>query len=123
MTEWWRKIPHLDRVQWPILLMHTPEFSEEMWRFAPILRADLDKDPAYRGIVREALDYVLARGTTPDEWLARTSTWFFDQQELDEYLMAFRDYLFADRPELIYPPDSERVLPEADTETHPGQDE
>ncbi|MGS2807399.1 hypothetical protein [Nocardia sp. MW-W600-9] len=121
MTKWWQNIPNLDRVQWPILVMHYPEFGDEMWRFAPELRADLEKDPEYQRQVREALDYIIARGTTPDEWLERTSTWFFDQQELDEYLTAFHDYLFGGRPEPIYPPDNERLPPEAEIETYSGE--
>ncbi|QLY32841.1 hypothetical protein [Nocardia huaxiensis] len=109
MTTWREDIPHIDRLQWPILTMHSAEFGDEMWHFAPILRADVAADPAYRDMVRQALDYVITRGTSPHEWFDATNTWFFDQQELDEYLQAFRDYLFGDRPEPIYPPDNERV--------------
>ncbi|NNH70030.1 hypothetical protein HLB23_09165 [Nocardia uniformis] len=64
--------------------------------------------------MRKALDFVIARRPTPQEWFDPTSTWFFDHQELDEYLRAFHDYLFGDRPEPIHPPDNERLPPEPD---------
>ncbi|MFF2557487.1 hypothetical protein ACFVUS_41265 [Nocardia sp. NPDC058058] len=94
--------------------MHSAEFGDEMWRFAPILRAELAANPAERERMREALDFVIARRPTPKEWFHPTFTWFFDQQELDDYLRAFHDYLFGDRPEPIYPPDNERLPPESD---------
>ncbi len=52
---------------------------------------------------------MIAWHPTPDEWLDPTETRFADQQDLDEYLRAFRDYLFGDRPEPIYLPAGERL--------------
>ncbi|MFB7718117.1 hypothetical protein [Nocardia sp. NPDC056100] len=92
--------------------MHSVEFGDEMWCYAPKLREHIAADPSYRDMVREALDYVIARRPTPKEWFVRTHIWFFDQQELDTYLQAFHDYLFGDRAEPIYPPDNERLPPE-----------
>lgn len=114
MTRWWDEIPHIERLLWPIVYMHSAEFGDEMWRSAPELRTSLASNPEYRSMVREALDFVIARGPTPQEWFDPTFIWFFDQQELNEYLQAFHDYLFGDRPEPIYPPDNERLPPEAD---------
>ncbi|MFC4377406.1 hypothetical protein ACFO5K_25320 [Nocardia halotolerans] len=104
-------------MEWPIVGMHGQECGAEMWRFAPILRTELDEDPVYRRMVREALDYIIGRGTNPVEWARCTDTEFFDQDELDEYLTAFYDYLFGDRPEPIYAPGNGRPPPGVVAET------
>ncbi|MEV6216959.1 hypothetical protein [Nocardia sp. NPDC051833] len=42
-----------------------------------------------------------------------TGTEFAEQRDLNDYLRAFRDYLFGDRPEPIDPPGSEPLTAEA----------
>jgi hypothetical protein len=75
-----------------------------MRHYAPALCAACATEPTYGGMVREALDYMIAWRPTPNEWFDPTETRLADQRELDEYLRAFRDYLFGTRPEPIYPP-------------------
>ncbi|MFI6369000.1 hypothetical protein ACIBG0_40530 [Nocardia sp. NPDC050630] len=76
-------------------------------------RAILANDPTYAAMMREALDYVIARRPTPSEWYDPTDAWFDNQRELDEYLRAFRDYLFGNRSEPIPPPSNNRLPPRA----------
>ncbi|MGX1811154.1 hypothetical protein ACWIGI_36000 [Nocardia sp. NPDC055321] len=61
--------------------------------------------------MREARDYMIARRPTPDEWFDPTQARFLDQRALDEYRVAFRDYLFGSRPEPILPPARDRQSP------------
>ncbi|MGY1947059.1 hypothetical protein [Nocardia asiatica] len=72
----------------------------QMWRYAAELR--------------EAIDYVIARRPTPSGWFDPNTTTFLDQQQQDEYLRAFRDYLFGRHPYPIYPP-SKHIRPDAET--------
>ncbi|MFX0573445.1 hypothetical protein [Nocardia nepalensis] len=127
-TKWWDEIPHIDGLLWPLVDMHRAERRGGMRHYAPALRAFCAADPTFGGMVREALDYTIAWRPTPEEWFDPTETRFADQRELDEYLRAFRDYLFGTRPEPIYPPGSERLsldakplLPEDDRPSVPWQ--
>ncbi|MEV6772938.1 hypothetical protein AB0N05_30315 [Nocardia sp. NPDC051030] len=106
-TAWWNEIPHIDGLLWPLRDAHRAERGGGMQRYAPVLRSACAADPTYGALVREALDYMIVWGPTPDEWFDPTEARFADQRELDEYLRAFRDYLFGTRPEPIYPPGSE----------------
>ncbi|MGC4990485.1 hypothetical protein [Nocardia salmonicida] len=109
---WWDEIPHIEDLLWPLVNMHRAEHGREMRSSAPALREVCAKDSTYGDLVREALDFVIAWHPTPDEWFDPTETRFADQRDLDEYLRAFRDYLFGTRPEPIYPPGSEPLSPE-----------
>jgi len=102
-TTWWDEIPHINGLSWPLVDIHGAERRGMTWS-ASELRAAFIKDPTYGLLVREALDYMIWWRPTPDEWFDPTGTKFADQQELDEYLRAFRDYLFGTRPEPISPP-------------------
>ncbi|WP_174186243.1 hypothetical protein [Nocardia barduliensis] len=113
-TTWWDEIPHIDGLLWPLVNMHRAENGRGMRLSAPALRAASATDPTYGDMVREALDYMIAWHPTPDEWFDPTETRFADQRDLDEYLRAFRDYLFGTRPEPIYPPGSEPLSPDAE---------
>ncbi|MFE9320937.1 hypothetical protein ACIHDR_13915 [Nocardia sp. NPDC052278] len=86
-----------------------------MWRFAPVERENVATNPVYGDMMCEALDYMIARRPTPSEWFDPTKSWFCDQRELDEYLRAFRDYLFGNRPEPISAPGNNRLPPDAGT--------
>ncbi|MGY1868326.1 MULTISPECIES: hypothetical protein [Nocardia] len=70
--------------------------------------------PSYGDMVREALDYVIARRPTPSDWFDPNTTAFRDQQQQDEYLRTFRDFLFGHHPDPIYPP-RKRLPPDAET--------
>ncbi|MEU8895634.1 hypothetical protein AB0C65_07240 [Nocardia sp. NPDC048505] len=109
---WWDEIPHVDNLLWPLVNMHRAENVRGMRSSAPVLRDACAKDSTYGDMVREALDFMIAWRPTPDEWFDPTETRFADQQDLDDYLRAFRDYLFGTRPEPIYPPGSEPLSPE-----------
>ncbi|MFC8530918.1 hypothetical protein [Nocardia sp. NPDC057227] len=93
-TTWWDEIPHINGLQWPLVDMHRAERGRGWPHHAPALRAACATDSAYGALVREALDYMIAWRPTPDEWFDPTETRFADQRELDEYLRAFRAYLF-----------------------------
>lgn len=111
-TTWWDEIPHINGLLWPLVTMHHAEYGRGMRLSAPALRAVCATDPTYGDMVREALDYMIAWHPTPDEWFDATETRFADRRDLDEYLRAFRDYLFGTRPEPLYPPGSEPLSPE-----------
>ncbi|MGW2661892.1 hypothetical protein ACWCW7_13085 [Nocardia tengchongensis] len=111
-TTWWDEIPHIDGLLWPLMDMHRAEGGRGMRDYASALRAACAADPTYGALVHEALDFMIWWRPTPDEWFDPTETRFTDQRELDEYLRAFRDYLFGTRPEPIYPPGSEPLSPE-----------
>ncbi|WP_406234211.1 hypothetical protein [Nocardia sp. NBC_01009] len=109
---WWDEIPHIDGLLWPPVIMHRAEYGRGMRLSAPALRDVCATDSTYGDMVREALDFMIAWRPTPDEWFDPTETRFADQRDLDEYLRAFRAYLFGTRPEPIYPPGSEPLSPE-----------
>ncbi|MEU6189202.1 hypothetical protein [Nocardia sp. NPDC047038] len=106
---WWDEIPHADSLLWPVGNLPYTHLGEQMWRYAPVLRAAIANEPSYGDMVREALDYVIARGAAPSDWFDPNTTRFLDRQEQDEYLRAFRDYLFGHRPQPIYPPGPGRL--------------
>ncbi|MET8431041.1 hypothetical protein [Nocardia sp. NPDC004860] len=109
---WWDEIPHIGSLLWPLVNMHRTEYGRGMRSSATVLREVCATDSTYGVMVREALDFMVAWHPTPDEWFDPTETRFADQRDLDEYLRAFRDYLFGTRPEPIYPPGSEPLSPE-----------
>ncbi|WP_194836594.1 hypothetical protein [Nocardia sp. XZ_19_369] len=106
---WWDEIPHIKSLLLPLVYMHQPKFDDQKWQGLTWMeRHRSAAEPAHGAMVREALDYVIARRPTPSEWYDPTGAWFLEQQELDEYLCAFRDYLFGDRSEPISPPRNKR---------------
>ncbi|MEU2258332.1 hypothetical protein [Nocardia xishanensis] len=113
-TTWWDEIPHIDGLLWPLVDIHRAERGRGMRHYAPALRDAFARDPTYGDMVREALDYMIAWRPTPDEWFDPTEARFADQRELDEYLRAFRDYLFGSRPEPIYLRGNEALSPDVD---------
>ncbi|WP_328393301.1 hypothetical protein [Nocardia sp. NBC_00416] len=100
-TTWWDEIPHIDALWWPLVGMHC---GGRMRYHAPDLRDTCATDPTYGILLREALDYMIARRPTPEEWFDPTGIRFADERELGEYLRAFLDYLVGTRPEPIYLP-------------------
>ncbi|WP_040800982.1 hypothetical protein [Nocardia higoensis] len=112
-TTWWDEIPHIDGLLWPLVDMHHAECRGGMRHYAPALRDACITDPTYGILVREALDFMITWRPTPDEWFDPTESRFADQRDLDEYLRAFRDYVFGTRPEPIYLPTGERPSPDA----------
>ncbi|MFJ1455085.1 hypothetical protein [Nocardia sp. N2S4-5] len=111
-NKWWDEVPHLNRLLFPLVRLHSADWADEMRRLAPRERERVATNSAYRDMMREALDYMIARRPTPNEWFDPTRSRFLDQQEMDEYLAAFRDYLFGNRPEPIYPPARDRPTPD-----------
>ncbi|MCP2293574.1 hypothetical protein ACFYT3_35180 [Nocardia amikacinitolerans] len=111
-TKWWNEIPHINRLLFPLVIMHSAGLADEMRRIAPKERELVAANSVYGAMVREALDYMIARRPTPSEWFDPTQSRFSDQRELDEYLRAFRDYLFGNRPEPLYPPSRNRPTPD-----------
>ncbi|MFI5500869.1 hypothetical protein ACIA5E_17555 [Nocardia asteroides] len=58
---------------------------------------------------------LIAWQPTPEEWFDPTGVRFAEQRDLDEYLRAFRDFLFGSRPdplEASQPPD--RRIPQGE---------
>lgn len=111
-NKWWDEVPHLNRLLFPLVRLHSADWADEMRRLAPRERERVATNSAYGDMMREALDYMIARRPTPNEWFDPTQSRFLDQQEMDEYLAAFRDYLFGNRPEPIYPPARDRPTPD-----------
>ncbi|WP_280254226.1 hypothetical protein [Nocardia abscessus] len=114
LPEWWDEIPHVDSLLWPVGKMPYTYLGDQMWRYASELRFAIIKEPSYGDMVREALDYVIARRPTPSDWFDPNTTAFRDQQQQDEYLRTFRDFLFGHHPDPIYPP-RKRLPPDAET--------
>lgn len=114
LPEWWDEIPHVDSLLWPVGKMPYTYLGDQMWRYASELRFAIIKEPSYGDMVREALDYVIARRPTPSDWFDPNTTTFLDQQQQDEYLRTFRDFLFGHHPDPIYPP-RKRLPPDAET--------
>ncbi|MFE9581848.1 hypothetical protein ACFYO1_36110 [Nocardia sp. NPDC006044] len=106
---WWDEIPHIDALRWPLVQMHSDRYRASMPHAAPVVRDRVGKDSVYATMMRAAMDFMIAWQPTPDEWSDPTNVRFGDQQELAEYLRAFRDYLFGDRAEPIYPARSSRA--------------
>ncbi|MFC6010309.1 hypothetical protein [Nocardia lasii] len=100
---WWDEIPHIAGLRWPLVRMQCAENRSALAVCAGVQRDACTRDPTYGAMVREALDYMIAWRPTPEEWFEPTGTSFADQQDVDEYLRAFRDYLVGDRPEPIIP--------------------
>ncbi|MEV6560589.1 hypothetical protein AB0M22_33060 [Nocardia sp. NPDC051756] len=100
---WWDEIPHIGGLLWPLVWMHSARYCASMPTAAPVVRGNVARDSAYALMMREALDFMITWHPTPAEWSDPTEIRFDDQQQLDDYLQAFRDYLFEDRPEPIYP--------------------
>jgi hypothetical protein len=98
---WWDEIPHIHRLRWALVAMHRAEHCRGMRHHASALRDACGADPTQEWLMREALDYMIAWHPTPDEWFDPTEVRFADQQELDEYLRGFRDYVLGDRPEPV----------------------
>ncbi|WP_433672285.1 hypothetical protein ACQP06_11940 [Nocardia sp. CA-136227] len=114
LPEWWDEIPHVDSLLWPVGKMPYTYLGDQMWRYAPELRRAIIEEPSYGDMVREALDYVIARRPAPSDWFDPNTTTFRDQQHQNEYLRTFRDYLFGHHPDPIYPP-RKQLAPDADT--------
>ncbi|MGW4634335.1 hypothetical protein [Nocardia sp. NPDC004415] len=108
-TRWHYDVPHIDRVYWPVFTIHSVEYVGEMWRYGPELLADITKDAEYKEMVFDALEYIISRATSREEWFNRTQIWFQRQGDLDEYLRAFLEYLRGDRIEPIYLPDEDDI--------------
>ncbi|MEV0368000.1 hypothetical protein [Nocardia fusca] len=117
LPEWWDEIPHVDSLLWPVGNMPYTHLGDQMWRYAPDLRNAITKNASYGDMVREALDYVIARCPTPSDWFDPSTTEFLDQQQQHEYLRGFRDYLFGHHPYPVYPP--RKPLP-PDAQTTPS---
>ncbi|MGK8501293.1 hypothetical protein [Nocardia asiatica] len=66
LPQWWDEIPHVDSLLWPVGNMPYTHLGDQMWRYAPELRTAIIKEPSYGDMVREALDYVIARRPTTD---------------------------------------------------------
>lgn len=105
-SKWWDEIPHFDALWWPLMDVHR---DGRMRYHAPQVRDMCVRDPTYGVLVREALDYMIVRRPTPQEWFDPTGIRFADERELGEYLRAFRDYVAGTRPEPIYLPAGEQL--------------
>ncbi|MET7770533.1 hypothetical protein [Nocardia sp. NPDC005366] len=115
---WVDDIPHIDNLRWEMVHLHHPTWSDPAWlwrRQVQLQRDNIVKSSAFGDMFREALDYMIARHPTPTEWFDLTRACFLDQQELDEYLRAYREYLFGNRSEPIPPPSDQRRRPGAGT--------
>ncbi|MFC9435218.1 hypothetical protein [Nocardia sp. NPDC057030] len=111
-TTWWDEIPHIRGLLWPLVQLHSARYCASMPMAAPVIRDTVARDSAYATMLRDALDFMIAWHPTPDEWSDPTGIRFDDQQELDDYLQAFRDYLFGGRADPIYPAGRNHPPPE-----------
>ncbi|MFB8279973.1 hypothetical protein [Nocardia colli] len=111
-TTWWDEIPHIQGLLWPLVDLHSAQYCASMPNAAPVIRDTVARDSAYATMMREALDFMITWHPTPDEWSDPTNIQFNDQHELDNYLQAFRDYLFEGRTAPIYPGGRQHLPPE-----------
>lgn len=103
-TTWWNEIPHIGHLLSPLVDLHRAESARGMRRRAAEVGDACVRDSAFGHMLREALDFMIAWRPTPEEWFDPTGVRFAEQRELDEYLRAFRDFLFGTRPEPLEPP-------------------
>ncbi|WP_034266552.1 hypothetical protein [Actinospica robiniae] len=106
---WQDQIPNIDNVRWALLWVHNVE--AEFHRDAANLRDEVRAHAELRAAYQAAYDYVLAYDPTLREWASATDTPFCTREQLREYLQAFYDYVFGDRPEPIYPPPNDEPCP------------
>ena len=109
--DWVAKIPHISDggVLWAVRGVHMVEFYNDFEDEAPKLREQARKHPEDAREKREAYEYLLEHTPSVREWVQWTDTGFCTQAQLHEYLKAFYDYVFGDRPEPIEPPDPEEI--------------
>lgn len=107
--EWVEKIPHISDggVLWAVRGIHMVEFYNDFDEQAPKLREQARKHPESMESKREAYEYLLEHTPSPRQWGNWTDTPFCTTAQLHEYLQAFYDYVFGDRPEPIEPPSNE----------------
>ncbi|MFC4128278.1 hypothetical protein [Nocardia rhizosphaerae] len=101
---WWDEIPYIRGLRWPLMDSHSATYVGGFRLRVQQMRTAYGKDPTLGDMVRDALDFMIAWRPTPDDWFDPTGIRFADQRQLDEYLQAFRDFLFGDRAEPIDPP-------------------
>lgn len=107
--DWEAKIPHISDggVRWAVLTIHDVEFYLDFEDEAPKLREQARNHPEDAGNKREAYEYLLEHTPSVRDWGTSTHTSFCTAAQLHEYLQAFYDYVFGDRPEPIEPPSNE----------------
>jgi hypothetical protein len=107
--EWEKQIPHIEdgNVRWAVLYIHNVEEYWDFERWAEEIRETCRKDPERREKYEEAYRYLVEHTPSTREWSESTHTPFCGRAQLHEYLKAFYDYVFGDRPEPIEPPSNE----------------
>ena len=108
---WDEKIPGIDSVRWAALFVHHVEAYNDFEQDAPRIREQAHTNPERRASFHLAYDWMLANPPTARDWFRATSTSFCTHAQLIEYLQAFYDYVFGDRPAPIPPPPSDELCP------------
>lgn len=103
------QIPNIGRERWSILYVHDVEgdFEQDAPRIRELVRTNAES----RARIQQAYDYLLAHVPSTRDWASATSTPFCTREQLREYLQAFHDYIFGDRPEPITPPPNDELCP------------
>ena len=114
--KWHERIPNLETERWVALWVHSVEAYNDFETDAARIREQARTMPARREAFLQVYDYILANPPTTREWFWATDTSFCTRAQLLEYLQAFYDYVFGDRPAPITPPPSDEVCPHERTE-------
>jgi len=109
--EWEKQIPHIEdgNVRWAVLYVHNIEEYEDFEHWAEEVRETCLKNPERRETYEEAYRYLVEHTPPAGYWYESTGHGqsFCTRAELHEYLQAYYDYVFGDRPEPIMPPSNE----------------
>jgi hypothetical protein len=110
-VSWEDRIPHIadGNVRWAVLWVHGVEAYYDFDESAAEMREIARTNPERRAVYLEAYRYLLDHVPSPREWAGATSTPFCTREQLREYLQAFVDYVFGDRPAPIEPPENDQL--------------
>jgi hypothetical protein len=108
-VSWTDRIPHIEdgNVRWAVLFVHDVEAYYDFDESAGKIRETARTNPERRGVYLQAYRHLLEHVPSSREWMGATSTPFCTREQLREYLQAFADYVFGDRPEPIEPPEND----------------
>jgi hypothetical protein len=108
-VKWHERIPNIETERWVALWVHSVEAYNDFETDAARIREQARTMPARREAFLRVYDYILANPPTTREWFWATDTSFCTRAQLLEYLQAFYDYVFGERPAPIPPPPSDEV--------------
>lgn len=106
---WKDRIPNIEdgNVRWAVLWVHDVEAYYDFEKSAAQIRETARTNPERRAAYLQSYEYLLEHVPTTREWIGTTSTPFCTREQLREYLQAFTDYVFGERPTPIVPPEND----------------